>query len=265
MKTTTKTKPTGADAYMALVYEEVYKKVSSLVDKEFEAKKQQLEDEKKQFQAEIDAAREYIVAGARKLNDEIEESADSEYEKRINLFLNRADEIEARMEIALSDLETTKSDVLTAIQPAVTEMLNTVDKAVAEMSTKTGPQGPKGNDGSPDTAKQILKKLKKTGIPVSLINGLEQEIKNLRRSIRGGNKAGGGMGNLQHESKNVNSSTTSITTTYPIAANGAAIWAYYQGQLIVRGTHYTVSGKTLTLTFTPDDGTVIDIQYVRGS
>lgn len=74
---------------------------------------------------------------------------------------------------------------------------------------------------------------------------------------------GGGMGDVQHETKSVSSSTTTVTTTFDIAAGGAAIWAYYQGQFIVRGTHYTVSGKTLTLTFTPADNSSIDIVYIR--
>jgi hypothetical protein len=57
-----------------------------------------------------------------------------------------------------------------------------------------------------------------------------------------------------------------VSTLFPIGGNGFAIWCYYNGQLIMRGEHYTVGAdkKTLTLTFTPDDSTKIDIIYMRG-
>lgn len=74
------------------------------------------------------------------------------------------------------------------------------------------------------------------------------------------------MGNVQHERFNTTSATTTVTTKYSIAGGGFAIWAYYQGQEIFRGTAYTVGNdhKTLTLLFTPEDSTVIDITYMRG-
>ena len=82
------------------------------------------------------------------------------------------------------------------------------------------------------------------------------------RSEGGG---GGGSGNPQHESFAVSSATTTLTVTTPIAAEGFAIWANYNGQGIVRGTHYTVGTdrRTLTLLFNPQDGTSIDIIYIR--
>lgn len=111
----------------------------------------------------------------------------------------------------------------------------------------------------------------KETIDASVIKGLLKTIEELKRAIRakekGGGGGGGGMGNVQHESTNVSSATTQITTQYKIAGNGYAIMgAYYQGQLIMRGTHYTVGGdrKTLSLLFTPQDATVIDVIYVRG-
>ena len=76
---------------------------------------------------------------------------------------------------------------------------------------------------------------------------------------------GGGLGDVQHETKSVSSATTTIATTYEITGSGYAIWAYYLGQLIMRGTHYTVASnnKTITLLFTPQDGTTIDVIYIR--
>lgn len=89
---------------------------------------------------------------------------------------------------------------------------------------------------------------------------IREEVKKVASQKQSG---GGGMGNLQHESKAVSSGTTSVNTTYTVAGGGYAIWAYYQGQLIMRGVHYTVSGKTITLLFTPEDNTTIDVIYHR--
>ena len=125
-----------------------------------------------------------------------------------------------------------------------------------------------GKDGSPDTPDQIATKVNtlENKIEQKAIKGLIPTIAELWKAIRAskkGGSGGGGMGNVQHETKSVGSATTTITTTHNIAGGGFAIWAYYQGQNIVRGTHYTVNGKTLTLTFTPQDSTSIDLIYMR--
>jgi hypothetical protein len=140
---------------------------------------------------------------------------------------------------------------------------------------KDGENGVNGKDGSPDTPDQVVDKanIAKKKIAMSVIEGLTDEFATLRQSIRtirtekgGGSQGGGGMGNVQHESHAVSSATTNITTAHKIAGSGFAIMgAYYQGQLIARGTHYVVGvdHKTLTLTFTPEDATIIDIIYIR--
>lgn len=137
---------------------------------------------------------------------------------------------------------------------------------------KEGLPGRPGKDGSPDTPDQVVEKVNDASrkIRMSAIDGLPTELDNLRVAIRssGGRKGGGGgggMGNVQHETKSVGSATTTITTNYKIAGQGYAVWAYYQGQFIVRGTHYTVGTdqKTLTLIFTPDNSTAIDLVYIR--
>ena len=137
-----------------------------------------------------------------------------------------------------------------------------------------GDTGEKGKDGSPDTAEQVRDKLQtligEARLDKSAIKGLAEEIAVIMRAIREktvAQKGGGGMGNVQHESFNVSSATTTVATAYAIGGAGFAIFgAYYNGQQIQRGTHYTVGGnrKTLTLTFTPDDGTVITVVYMRG-
>jgi hypothetical protein len=105
---------------------------------------------------------------------------------------------------------------------------------------------------------------------MSVIAGLLEEIQALEREVRKkgekGGGGGGGMGQVQHETKNLTALSTTVVTNFPISGGGYAIMgAYYQSALIMRGEHYTVGGdrKTLTLLFTPEDNTKIDIIYVR--
>lgn len=139
-------------------------------------------------------------------------------------------------------------------------------KSIIGLPGEKGKPGLPGKDGSPDDGKTIARKVNvfEEIIEQTTIKGLLGTISNIRRSIKEkGGGGGGGMGTWVHQSFNTSSSTTTITLSNNIAANGFAILAFYNGQFIVRGTHYTQSGKVLTLTFTPNDSTIIDIAYVR--
>lgn len=136
---------------------------------------------------------------------------------------------------------------------------------------KDGKDGKDGNDGSPDKPIEIADKLNTLDekVEMGVIKGLKKTLVDLSNVIRdrkgGGSGGGGGMGNVVHQSFAVTSATTSITLSNNVAGNGYAIWAYYNGQFIVRGTAYTVSGKTLSLLFTPSDSpsSFIDVIYIR--
>lgn len=140
-----------------------------------------------------------------------------------------------------------------------------------------GPQGPAGRDGAPDTAEQVRDKIQSlkgdARLDKNAIKGLAEELGLIMRTIKAkiiagkDGKAGGGMGNVQHESFDVSSATTTVTAAYPIGGAGYAIFGmYYNGQQVHRGSHYTVgtNRRTLTLTFTPEDSTKITIVYMRG-
>ena len=131
-----------------------------------------------------------------------------------------------------------------------------------------GAPGAPGKDGGPDTPVQITEKLNTTEALVEqkVVKGLPQALRHLERSINsGGSKKGGGMGNVTHQHSAVSSATTTVATTQKIGGGGFALWVFYNGQMIARGTDYTVGSdlKTLTLLFTPQDSTVIDIVYIR--
>jgi len=137
-----------------------------------------------------------------------------------------------------------------------------------------GDKGEPGKNGSPDTPEQVVKKLNegRTLIKRERIEGLDaffdlvkKEIQKIGPRRNGGSGGGGGMGAFQSELKSVSSATTTITTTYKIAGNGQVLWLSYNGQALHRGTDYTVGtdGRTITLLFTPQDSTVIQVDYIR--
>lgn len=120
-----------------------------------------------------------------------------------------------------------------------------------------------------ESPEQIAKKLNtlSEAVDFGVIRGLKTWMTNVQRSMKekhGGGKAGGGMGDWNHESIPVDSSTTSIRTSTKIAADGYALLAFYQGGMIARGAQYTVSDRQqINLLFTPEDNTTIDLAYVR--
>lgn len=133
-----------------------------------------------------------------------------------------------------------------------------------------GPGGLSGKDGGPDTPEQILKKLKETKIPVSFIENLEKIISTINQNIRtigqrriGGGGGGGGMGNPTKFSFTGDGSTTAFTLDTRVAANGLAIFAFYQSAWLQPTVHFNVVGTTLTTTFTPESGAIIEGFYFR--
>lgn len=175
----------------------------------------------------------------------------------------------------IRDMQTLLQESQTKIKSYCDDMVLRVgikaDKILNNVEQFRGPQGiagrpgENGKDGSPDTPDQVVEKVNTAGkkVKLSAIEGLSEELRKVRRENVG--KIGGGMGNPQHETHAVGSGTTAITLSYPVAANGRAIWPHYQGQWLVYGTHYTVSGRSMSLLFTPTDGTYIDVLYTRGS
>lgn len=183
------------------------------------------------------------------------------YDSRIASLTERERELVNSIQEKIDNVKNLKGDKGDA--PTSEELTALIKTLLPEES------GDDDEDGA-----EIATKLNETTetVEMGVIKGLMKALEDLKREIKsvaqmkkqGG--GGGGMGNIQHETNAVSSATTTVTTQYSISQNGyGIIGAYYQGQLLFRGTHYTVGGdrKTLTLTFTPDDNTTIDIVYVR--
>jgi len=169
-----------------------------------------------------------------------------------------------------SNLNNTVSELELKVRKTVDGFNQTVATITSNLEKLRGPQGiagkpgTNGTNGSPDTAEQVVAKVNKAkGVKMSAIDGLQEELRVAKKS-GGGGKSGGGMGNVQHEVKNVGSATASFTINYKVAAGGNAAWLRYQGQMLVFGTDYTISGTTVTLLFTPVDSTYVDCTYIRG-
>lgn len=133
---------------------------------------------------------------------------------------------------------------------------------------KDGKEGKDGKDGSPDKPLEVAEKLNtlEEKIEQKVIKGLEKRFKDLialMREKKGGGSTGGGMGKWVHQQTAVSSVTTTVTLSYNVAANSNAILVRYQGQLLAHNVQYTISGKIITLLFTPENSTYIDATYVR--
>jgi len=121
-----------------------------------------------------------------------------------------------------------------------------------------------------DKPNEVVEKVisSKELIPLSKIKGLKTELDKMIvafREARGGGstQSGGGMGKWVHQQFNLTAVTSSITLSNNISAGGTAHLFRYQGQMLAMNVDYTVSGKVVSLLFTPVDGTVFDATYVR--
>lgn len=158
-----------------------------------------------------------------------------------------------------------------ADEKAIARMLRSDPRFVRMTKGEDGEDGEDGKDGSPDKPLEIAGKLNTTqeSVDVTVIKGLKQFMTDIRVAVRGiasGSKPksqSGGMGNWVHEQFAVSSATTVVTLASSVAANGTAILVRYQGQLLAHSVQYTISGKSITLGFTPEDDTTVDVTYVR--
>lgn len=115
---------------------------------------------------------------------------------------------------------------------------------------------------TPEELRDKLESLKDDDrLDKSAIKGLDEELKSIR-SIKGATSPGM-FGMKQMRMVSFNFTGDDVTTVFYLpkepGAKGLAIWAYYQGQHLQKGTHFTVSNKTFTCTgFTPQTGSYIE-------
>lgn len=248
---------TPADVAMenGKVYKALFDAVETLGEK-VESRIAELEEEVHSALGELSDSVESLIRSATDHVAELEPSKGDKGDeglpgKSYILTLGDKDEIAGKVKVPIVK-QIVKERTIVKQTPVITEVIKNIEN-------KMPPS-------------EIVHNINKTkGVEISAITGLLDELASLKKGIRdtmkrgGGGSKGGGMGNVQHESKLLTSATTSVATTVPISGNGYAIWAYYQGQLLVRGVGYTVSSdrRTLNLLFTPVNGTYVDLIYVR--
>lgn len=122
------------------------------------------------------------------------------------------------------------------------------------MNGLNGVDGKDGVDGTSVSKEEIMKELE------PIIANIKISLKTSRPSTRGG--GGGGMGNAVHQQF---TGAGPYTLNAQVAAQGNAIWVYYNGQFLVKDTHYTVSGKVVTqlLDVAPTANENIDVTFIR--
>lgn len=258
----------GGSMMDALILDKLYGQVESIVKEEFAKNTRKL---------------------YKKLNADYTESQkqlDNKCKELENLLDNKGQTTQKDIEKALQEVKDLKADMQSKHQEMLNQFAVKKDVVLEEVKRKTdtmmreiekqrgpqGIQGKPGKDGSPDTAKQVVEKVNKEGgVKMAAIEGLLDKIESIKKTARGGGKSGGGMGNPQHEVKSISAGTTSVTTTYPIAANGTAIFsASYEGQILDLNVHYTVGANRKTITFDSGvaaqlaDNTAFSITYIRG-
>lgn len=164
------------------------------------------------------------------------------------------------------------------ITPTRSELLALIIPLIPKVKS-----GEDGKDGSVITKKQLKEKINSIsgGVEIAVIKGLATRLQTLEQMIResnrikrqhgGGSKGGGGMGNPQHETFTISAGTTAITTNYPIAAGGNAIFkSAYQGMALDKDVHFTVGANRKTITFDTgvaaqfENNTVFSLTYIRG-
>lgn len=118
-----------------------------------------------------------------------------------------------------------------------------------------------------DTPEQIRDKLEElegeNRLDKKAIRGLEEELEKLKKGDSGVRFIGGGR-RLQpvRFSFTGDASTTSFTLeTTPY--DELLVWAHAQGQWLQPGVHFTIAGKTLTTTYTPANGEIIEGVFLK--
>lgn len=122
----------------------------------------------------------------------------------------------------------------------------------------------------PETPGQLRDKLEsikeeKEKQSIDSIGFLRGELNKLDKSISNvySGRSGGMFGMKQMRMVSFSFSGNDVTTVFYLpkepGAKGYAIWAYYQGQHLQLGTHFTVTNKTFTCVgFVPQTGSVIE-------
>ena len=132
-----------------------------------------------------------------------------------------------------------------------------------------GIPGRDGANGSPDTPDQVVEKVNSADkkVTLSAIEGLLQEIQDIKQAIRqkSGGSGGGGMGNVIAETPTGTVNGANVTFTLTSTPKSNSLILLQNGQFMRNGAsfEYTLSGKTITLNVAPVTNEQMFAYYIR--
>lgn len=198
-----------------------------------------------------------------------------------------ASRVSAKVAIQAEEVKPKEEELVALIKPLIPEPINGKDgrdgkdgkdglNGLDGRNGVDGKNGENGKDGSPDTGEQIIEKINSDEseklIKAEKVEGLDDRFKEINGKISNVPK-GGGLTQLAlqmalsklffNQTVSTSSATTTLTLTHKVAGN-ICIWLRYQGQMLHYGTHYTISGTTVTFLFTLADSTTVEISAIRG-
>lgn len=108
---------------------------------------------------------------------------------------------------------------------------------------------------------EVLKSIKGEKLSIDDIKFLPENLRSIASKVslsEKGGPGGGGMGNILFFKFTCDGSTTEFILPGVPTQEGAATFAFYQSARLHNDEHFTVSGSTLTTTFTGEDEQIID-------
>jgi hypothetical protein len=177
------------------------------------------------------------------------------------------------------ELEKAKAELASARAQFDTDtsyILSELKQKVAAAQLLKGDKGETGKPGKDADEPKIVNNLKvfcqayitdaiekASGVIKKLIFlDIQKELEKLRADIRQVSSktmmGGGGMGTIKYFKFTCDDTTTAFTLPDRPTQEGNAVFAFYQGQRLHPTDHYTVSGTTITTTFTGETGSFVD-------
>ena len=238
-----------------------------------------LEDIMERYSSDSEVIQETLDTVS-KLKSEIEtyvSTKDTELSDKLSEMPSQLDTLKSMLEGKMSEGEMSLKEHTMKMEATVNKLTSEISAIKASMPTMPDlseyddkleeikasiPTIPEQVKETPEELRDKLESLKDDDrLDKSAIKGLDEELKSIR-SIKGATSPGL-FGMKQMRMVSFSFTGDDVTTVFYLpkepGAKGLAIWAYYQGQHLQKGTHFTVSNKTFTCTgFTPQTGSYIE-------
>ncbi len=235
-----------------------------------------IEDAVSELKNKIDTVQQDITQEIEETEDELKSKIGST-EEQINGKANSSEKgLKGQIDTHITDNKVDHTAIRNEMGVAVSDVKKDFKKklkAIELLPGKDGVDGKGGKDGKDGIEIKPLEVAEKLNtleekVDFKVIKGLGKMLENLRRSIREGKRlggsGGGGMGNFVNQQFDGDGATTQFTLSSNVANSGnAVIGVRYEGQMQYLGDQFTISGKTLTMLFTPEADTKIEITYIR--